>query len=200
MFIRSFITLLLSIILSGSAGFGQVSAPSNMAALGSISLTWDASSSTGVTGYKVYQGTESKIYSSFFTIGNQTHYTVIGLTPGTYYFTVSAIDEFNNESDKSNEVLAFISNPSSVFNEIIVTSIYTSSATISWNTSKDCSGIVMYGTDTNNLKFLAANNLGTTSHLVTLTSLTSRTHYLFKVKSTCEGVTFESNLRSFNTK
>ena len=72
-----------------------------------VSLAWDASTSTGVTGYKLYIGTASKTYGSPITIGNQTTYTVTGLSVGTYYFAVTAITS-SAESGFSNEVSATV--------------------------------------------------------------------------------------------
>ena len=74
-----------------------------------ISLAWDASISPNVSGYKIYSGTSSGNYGTPLTIGNQTTYTVSGLSTGTYYFAVTAFDADGNESDFSNEVSQIIS-------------------------------------------------------------------------------------------
>jgi hypothetical protein len=68
-----------------------------------VGLAWDASTSTGITGYKVYVGTASNTYGSPITIGNLTTYRVTGLSAGTYYFAVTAITS-SAESGFSNEV------------------------------------------------------------------------------------------------
>jgi hypothetical protein len=86
-------TVLMLLLLCSA---GQLSAAN-------VSLAWDASTSTGITGYKVYVGTASKTYSSPITIGNLTTYTVTGLSAGTYYFAVTAITS-SAESGFSNEV------------------------------------------------------------------------------------------------
>jgi hypothetical protein len=69
-----------------------------------VSLAWDASVTPEVIGYKVYYGNSAGVYGASITIGNQTSYTVTGLTSGTYYFAVTAFDASGNESDFSNEV------------------------------------------------------------------------------------------------
>jgi hypothetical protein len=69
-----------------------------------ISLAWDPSVTPGIVGYKVYYGHSSGVYGTPVTIGNQTTYTVTGLTSGTYYFAVTAFDASGNESDFSNEI------------------------------------------------------------------------------------------------
>jgi hypothetical protein len=76
-----------------------------------VSLVWDPSISPDVSGYKVYVGTRSGIYSAPITIGNQISYTVRGLSDGTYYFAVTAFDLYGNESAFSNEVTATLGTP-----------------------------------------------------------------------------------------
>jgi len=71
-----------------------------------VSLAWDPSASEGVTGYNVYVGLSSGNYNDPIAIGNQTSYTVTGLSTGTYYFAVTAFDATGNESGFSNEVSA----------------------------------------------------------------------------------------------
>ena len=78
-----------------------------------VSLAWDASVTPGVTGYKVYYGNSSGIYGTPIVIGNQTSYTVTGLSPGTYYFAVTAFDASGNESEFSNEVFQIIGSSTS---------------------------------------------------------------------------------------
>ena len=70
----------------------------------SVSLTWDASASPGVTGYKIYVGRSSGNYFRTDDARNVLTYTVRNLTPGTYYFTCTAYDASGNESYFSNEI------------------------------------------------------------------------------------------------
>ena len=76
-----------------------------------VSLIWDPSISPDVSGYKIYVGTSSGIYSAPITIGNQTSYTVTGLSNGTYYFAVTSFGLYGNESPFSNEVSATLGTP-----------------------------------------------------------------------------------------
>jgi hypothetical protein len=69
-----------------------------------VSLVWDASVSSNVSGYNVYVGSSSGAYNTPITIGNQITYTVTGLGNGTWYFALTAFDADGNESDYSNEV------------------------------------------------------------------------------------------------
>jgi len=74
-----------------------------------VSLAWDPSISSNIAGYKIYFGNSSGSYGAPVSIGNQTAYTITGLTSGTYYFAVTAFDTDGNESDFSNEVSQIVS-------------------------------------------------------------------------------------------
>lgn len=68
-------------------------------------LDWNASSSPNVTGYYVYYGTTSGIYSYKVDAGNGTTLTITNLAPGTtYYFAATAYDADGDESAYSSEV------------------------------------------------------------------------------------------------
>jgi len=72
-----------------------------------VSLAWNPSVTSTVTGYKVYWGPSSRNYEHAQDAGNQTTWTVVALEPGTYFFAVTAYDP-DTESGYSNEVSAFI--------------------------------------------------------------------------------------------
>jgi hypothetical protein len=77
----------------------------------SVNLTWDASSSSGVTGYFVYRGS---VTGGPYTKQNSTQdaataFTDTSVTSGqTYFYVVTAIDSSNVESAFSNQVSATI--------------------------------------------------------------------------------------------
>lgn len=75
-----------------------------------VPLAWDASISPNVVAYNVYVGGASRTYGTPIGIGNVTTYTVTGLSLGTYYFAVTAVDVNGDESDFSNEVSQVIGN------------------------------------------------------------------------------------------
>lgn len=99
---------------------------SHVAHAGSAALTWNANSEPDLAGYKVYYGASARTgndpnictlcgYSASIDVGNVTSHTINGLTEGgTYYFSVSAYDTSNNESEFSAEVSKTI-NGSNVF-------------------------------------------------------------------------------------
>ena len=92
----SFILLIMSFLLVESRAANVI-------------LSWDANTEADLAGYKVYYGTSSRVYGSPIVLGLQTSYTVQGLTPGTYFFSVKAYDTSGNDSGFSNEVSTNIS-------------------------------------------------------------------------------------------
>jgi hypothetical protein len=166
---------------------------------GDVSLAWDHSESTDVVGYRMYYGNSSGAYDTVTSLPYQNTYTVRGLIDGTWFFAVTALNT-TAESAYSNEVSQVILNILPVISSISVSSILTTEAIVIWTTSSECSGIALYGLIPSQLFAISSNNLGTTDHLSKLTGLKPRTHYVYKVQSTCGGQTVESDLRSFNTK
>ncbi len=83
---------------------------------GNVKFTWNASTSSGVGGYKLYYGQSSKSYSSNIDVGNTTSYTISGLTDGgTYFFALKAYNTAKSiESSYSNEVSATVSATSTI--------------------------------------------------------------------------------------
>jgi fibronectin type 3 domain-containing protein len=72
---------------------------------GTLTLGWDASTSTNVANYNVYYGTTSRGYTQTVSAGNTTQATISGLTPGTtYFFAATAVDALGLESDYSSEI------------------------------------------------------------------------------------------------
>jgi len=65
----------------------------------------DGSTLTNLSGYKIYYGTSSKNYSQTVSVsGASTTTRTLQLSPGTYYFALTAIDASGGESAKTNEV------------------------------------------------------------------------------------------------
>lgn len=80
----------------------------------SVTLTWVASVTPGVSGYQVYRGTAS---GGPYTLVSSTGtsllaYTDLNVTAGlSYYYVVTAMDVSGNESDYSNEAAATVPTP-----------------------------------------------------------------------------------------
>jgi len=69
-----------------------------------VTLQWNPSTDTTVTGYKINYGTAPATYQTSINVGNQTTYTVTGLGSGTFYFAVSAYNAAGIQSSFTNEV------------------------------------------------------------------------------------------------
>jgi hypothetical protein len=79
----------------------------------SIALGWDASTSGDVVGYYVYRGTQSGgPYERIVPVPvTTTTYNDSTVTPGTYYYVVTAVDGHGVESAYSNQAKATLTNP-----------------------------------------------------------------------------------------
>ena len=87
------------------ASLGLVMACCVTASAQSVTLAWNASTSVGVTGYRIYRGGASRSYSSVTNVGNLTQATIAGLIPGvTNYFAVTAYNS-GSESAYSTEIV-----------------------------------------------------------------------------------------------
>ena len=72
----------------------------------SVTLAWNASTSTDATGYRIYYGAASRNYTNSIVAGNVTSNTIPGLVIGvTYYFSVVAYNSSGLESTFSNEIM-----------------------------------------------------------------------------------------------
>jgi hypothetical protein len=79
-----------------------------------VTLTWTASTSSNVTGYNMYRGTQTggpytKI--SAFPVAVTSFADAAVQSGQTYYYVATAVDSSNNESAYSNEALAVIPVP-----------------------------------------------------------------------------------------
>jgi len=70
-----------------------------------VVLDWNSSSSTDASGYYVYYGTTSGIYSYRVDAGSATSVTLTNLIPGaTYYLAATTYDSTGNQSAFSGEL------------------------------------------------------------------------------------------------
>lgn len=105
----------LLLVLSACGGPGPssatVTAPTNLqatAADGSVYLSWTASTTEGISAYRIYQGTGPSALTRVGQVGaSATSYNVAGLTNGTeYHFAVDAVTTTGAASAQSAVVSA----------------------------------------------------------------------------------------------
>ena len=73
----------------------------------SLTVEWDANKEEDLLGYTVHWGTMPKKYTEHRWIGELTKYKITGLKDGVrYFFSITAVDVWGNESVYSKEVSA----------------------------------------------------------------------------------------------
>jgi hypothetical protein len=94
---------------SSTTGGGSGSTTAN-ATVGVVKLAWDAPANSdgtpvsNIAGFNVHYGTSSRNYDKTVNNGMLTTFSISGLAPGTYYFSVTSYDSSGKESAFSNEV------------------------------------------------------------------------------------------------
>lgn len=78
-----------------------------------VTFTWNPNTESDLAGYKLYMGTAPGAYTSSIDVGNKTTTVIAGLTPGTWYFALTAYDDKTpaNESGFSIEISTTIAPP-----------------------------------------------------------------------------------------
>lgn len=100
-----------------SAGSQPTAAAPPVASAGVVTLNWlpptenvDGTPLTDLAGYDIHYGTASGDYTKKIAVSNPgiATYVVSDLTPGTYYFSVAAVNADGTESPLSSEVRATV--------------------------------------------------------------------------------------------
>ncbi len=143
-----------------------------------VTVAWDPETDTGLAGYKLYYGTQSKNYSLFIDAGNSTTVQVPNLQSGTtYYLAATAYDSTGLESGYSNEISYTV--PASCTYSISPSSqTFTSSGgagTISVTTQGSCSWTATSGSWVTVTSGGSGSGTGTVSYSVSANTGTSRT-------------------------
>jgi len=108
--LKRFLILFCSLILMESPLLAQKA---------SLTLEWDANNEEDLLCYKIYWGTVSKRYKEYRWSNLHTKYTITDLKNGVrYYFAVTAVDFWGNESIFSKEVSAIAGNMPSLPSDI----------------------------------------------------------------------------------
>lgn len=120
----------------------------------SIQVSWDASPEPDLRGYNVYMGTSQGSYHTTKNTGPTPSYVFQNLPQGiTYYFTVTAYDQTNNESLPSEEVsvkIPDITMPTTPGN-LTLNSASNTQVSFSWTASTDNVGVTGYDVARNNV-------------------------------------------------
>jgi len=120
------------------------------ASAANVTLAWDANQESDLKGYILYYGTSSGQYTSNIDVGNVTQYTTPDLQDGTYYFTVTAYNEADDESDYSVELPYTVGSPNN-------NPTYSITATAGANGSISPSGTVSVSHGSDKAYTIAAN-------------------------------------------
>jgi chitin-binding protein len=164
-------------------------APTGLAATAvnsnSVTLSWNASSdNVGVTGYRVYNG--SNLVGT--VSGSTLSHTVTGLNANTSYtFTVRAVDGAGNSSSPSNPVTVTTSPavndtqaPSAPGNLHVMGIPTSSSVTLMWSPSTDNVGVTGYRIYRGSTLSVTVSGTETS---FTVTGLSAATSYTFTVRA-----------------
>jgi hypothetical protein len=136
-------------------------------------LGWDPSSDPHASGYNVYYGTVSHVYTHKVSAGTGTTVTINGLVEGvTYYFAATTCDISNQESSFSEEIPYTV--PGVPVN-LVVTNILITGQNIIFNaaTGNSQSGCQW--------QFNAANLAGATNAVLVLTGVTTNQSGIYSV-------------------
>jgi hypothetical protein len=155
-----------------------------------LTLAWEAPSSGGTPAeYQIYRSEDNDTYSDIGTTTVRA-FTDDGLTEGTtYYYKVRAVDDAGSESVFSNVVSdapegKYTTPPSAGGAPSVV--VGSTTAKISWVTSRNAYGSVEYG-KTDGYGSSAAETEATTSHEVKISGLAPGQTYHFRTLSLDEG-------------
>ncbi|MGH8294327.1 MAG: fibronectin type III domain-containing protein [Steroidobacteraceae bacterium] len=100
-------------ITSSSAANTALDSPPPTASIGAVTLNWtpptentDGTSLTNLAGYDIHYGTQPGNYTQTVSVSNPgiATYVVDNLSPGTYYFSVTAVNAQGAESPLSQAV------------------------------------------------------------------------------------------------
>lgn len=102
---------------SGATGSGSTTGSPPTATAGAVTLNWtpptenvNGTALTNLAGYKIHYGTASGTYTQSVTVSNPglATYVITSLSPGRYYFSLTAYNSDGTESPLSSEVSATV--------------------------------------------------------------------------------------------
>lgn len=147
-------------------------------------LSWSPNTESDLAGYRVHYGTAPRAYTTTIDVGRVTSYTVTGLSPGTYYFALTAYNSSGAESGYSTQVSKVIPDiqPPGI-SGVAAGSITSTGATVTWTTNEPATSQVEYGTGTGYGLQTTEDPALVGRHLQRLTGLRASTTYHYRVVS-----------------
>jgi hypothetical protein len=135
-----------------------------------------------------YPGSSSGVYSNSTGVPSvvESHsVTLSNLTPGTqYYFLTQSIDPDNNVGTSADSSYTFTTTAGPVISNTSASTIFDTSATITWNTDSPANSTVYYSTSpTMSSPSSVTSGTLTTNHSLTITGLVHGMKYYYYVTS-----------------
>jgi hypothetical protein len=159
----------------------------NIIQAGEIALGWDPNLESDLAGYKLHYGRKSQLYETWVDVGNKTVFKVTGLTPGMYYFALTAYNKAGYESSFSNEVMTTIAAPLDatppIISNVLVSSLSHFGVNVSWTTNENSDSQVEYGPTASYGASTSPISNFVTSHSVYVSDLEPTTTYHLRAKS-----------------
>ncbi len=168
-----------------------------------VNLNWNASNDNiGVTGYQIYRSTNGGP-DQIIATPNSTSYNDTNLNPGTYRYYLRAIDAAGNQSWRTGyKTVTITGQPNdterpSVPRGLMVSSVASTTATLTWTASTDNIGVADYVVFDSNGVVVTRS----TSTSLTLSGLTPGTSYQLYVRAEdgAGNQSWRSNTVSFQT-
>jgi hypothetical protein len=157
------------------------------AAQGDVNLFWQRDPAIHMAGYKIHYGIQSGAYSVTIDVGDVYNYSIGGLAPGTYYFSLTSYNSVGLESGYSDERHATINTKDSGAGLLNVVGAPISHAidtlaTVSWNTNAFSTPQIEYGLSTYDWTASSSSDW-MFSHTEVLTKLLPGTLYHYRIRS-----------------
>lgn len=107
-------TMVFPVVIALSAFCLSALATTNQISNQVLQIAWDPSASTNVTGYNVYYGGSSRVYTNRIVLGKATNSPITGPPGASFFVAVTARDSAGHESPPCNEITcAFPTQPNS---------------------------------------------------------------------------------------
>jgi len=159
---------------------------SNILSSTSVQISWV----TNIAGTTVVEYGPTDHYDYTVTGASGTSHSVIinGLTPGrTYYYTVTSVSTSSSADRDEIEDMTFIAKI--IISDVVATTLDPNNVVITWNTNFNGTSVVDYGIGPGYGTTITGSS--GTSHSVTITGLSSKKTYHYRVKSVSSSSSYD---------